>query len=630
MKNLHRSVPSALIAFALGVLLLSVLLPMPVTGQTPTPQPPPPRETTLIVQYTASEWWLVRYAGNEIVCRFTVDHEGQPTNTEVKASCGDVLYNEWQQTGECDPQLLATDPSQCKGMYFYFFESRPDEKKVTVQLPLPMVWLSLEGCQIEPPGNRCAGTPMLKFTGEEPLPNEMIIAIAGYYDGEPFRCQDSRCTIPLHPSGTAGSTIEFWADSSFGDSSQHFFATVRVIPRGDFAVPEGGTNDQAYYYVDVLSDQWQGGAQASCSQIWESFPEPGGPEPWLSTPDHPDQLYTDISMYFLAGMLIRNGEVDASACPNNGMENDKAASECGLSLAGPKVIEWQNRFDESIFKIAADTGLPAQLLKNVFSRESQLWPGVYDTYKEAGLGQLSDLGADTLLLWNPDFYRQFCPLVLHQDYCDMPFHQLGENEQKMLRGYLVTTVNAACVDCESGIDMTRAEYSIRVFAQTLTANCDQVARIIKNTTGRTAGQIASYSDLWRFTLLNYNAGGGCLTTAIKRSYLANQPLTWAAVRSNLEVACQGADGYVEDITIVNSGVTPIPTPWVQFNTLAPPTPALATYLPTIAATLVATPRPGEPTFTPTPTSEGYPVETTLPPPDEGYPVYTPAPEQGYP
>jgi len=370
MKNLHHSVPSALIAFALGVLFLSVLLPIPVSAQTPTPLPPPPRETTLTVQYTASEWWLVRYAGNEIVCRFTVDHEGQPTSAEVKESCGDAFHKEWLKTAECDPKIQSTDPAQCGGMYFYFFESRPATKTVNVQLPLPSVWLSLEGCQIEPPGNRCAGTPVLKFTGEEPLPNEMIIAIAGYYDGEPFICQDLHCNLPLKPSGIAGSTIEFWADSSFGDSSEHYFATVRVIPRGDFAVPEGGTNDQAYYYVDVLSNQWKGGSQASCSQIWESFPEPGGPEPWLTTPDRPEQLYTDVSMYFLAGMLIRNGEVDASSCPNGGMENEKAANPCGLNLAGPKVVAWQNRFDASIFKVAADTGVPAQLLKNVFSRES--------------------------------------------------------------------------------------------------------------------------------------------------------------------------------------------------------------------------------------------------------------------
>jgi hypothetical protein len=50
---------------------------------------------------------------------------------------------------------------------------------------------------------------------------------------------------------------------------------------------------------------------------------------------------------------------------------------------------------------SANTGIPARLLKNVFSRESQIWPGIYRTYRETGLGQMTENGADTVLLWNP-------------------------------------------------------------------------------------------------------------------------------------------------------------------------------------------------------------------------------------
>ena len=53
-------------------------------------------------------------------------------------------------------------------------------------------------------------------------------------------------------------------------------------------------------------------------------------------------------------------------------------------------------------------------MKSVFSRESQLWPGIFKDYGEAGLGQLTNLGADTLLMWNP-LYEGFCPMVLAKD-----------------------------------------------------------------------------------------------------------------------------------------------------------------------------------------------------------------------
>ncbi len=65
-----------------------------------------------------------------------------------------------------------------------------------------------------------------------------------------------------------------------------------------------------------------------------------------------------------------------------------------------------------IINAANDTGVPAQLLKNLFARESQFWPGIFKAVSDSGLGQLTENGADTTLLWNPSFYSQYCPLVL--------------------------------------------------------------------------------------------------------------------------------------------------------------------------------------------------------------------------
>ncbi len=78
-----------------------------------------------------------------------------------------------------------------------------------------------------------------------------------------------------------------------------------------------------------------------------------------------------------------------------------APAECGLEAAHEAVNAWQNQFDSLILEVATDTGVPAQMLKNLFARESQFWPGTALPGGDTGLGQITDLGADTTLMWNP-------------------------------------------------------------------------------------------------------------------------------------------------------------------------------------------------------------------------------------
>jgi len=71
---------------------------------------------------------------------------------------------------------------------------------------------------------------------------------------------------------------------------------------------------------------------------------------------------------------------------------------------------------------------------------------------------------------------------------------------------------------------------------------------MRNITGLQPGETTSYTDLWKFTLVNYNAGPGCLGNALNRARNNGEQLDWAHVSQRLEPGCQGAVGYVEDIS----------------------------------------------------------------------------------
>jgi hypothetical protein len=132
--------------------------------------------------------------------------------------------------------------------------------------------------------------------------------------------------------------------------------------------------------------------------------------------------------------------------------------------------------------------------------------------------------------------------------CSKGYLHLDEEQQKYMRLALIASVNATCDDCPLKIDLERANFSIGVFAHTMLANCEQAGQLVENTTGSAAGRVASYEDLWKFTLVNYNAGPGCVGNALDATVGASQDLNWENVSSHLEPACQPAIEYVNDIS----------------------------------------------------------------------------------
>lgn len=503
----------------------------------------PGRQAQLDISYTKSEWWLLRWSDNQLMCRIYTEDEGWPSGEKILAACGTAVYNQWKSTPAC-PALeedRANAPS-CDGLYLYFVSSQPAEKTITVELPPLQVWVTLSGCTPTSPENLCPELPGLLLTGEEPLPNEHITAIHALLNGTPYSCEAITCTLPLTVTPVDGLSAEFWADSSYGDSSEHFTAQIRVIDSGVSASPVGSG-----FYVDVLSTQWRGAPILSCAQTWEAFPPVGGPPTWLSTPEVPELLASDETYYFLAGRLIASGEVDASGCPEGGLLANGYATACGLDAALPLVQEWQNQFDARIIAVAQETNIPAQLMKNLFAQESQFWPGVFKDPKEFGLGQITENGAETVLLWNTTFYEQFCPLVLTEAACKKGYAHLDAESQATLRGALALQAKSDCPDCAAGIDLSNADFSITLFAETLRANCDQVGQIMYNGTNQIAGKVSNYEDLWRFTLANYHAGPGCVSYAIHTAWSNGAPMDWEHVKPYFTPPCQGVISYVEKI-----------------------------------------------------------------------------------
>jgi hypothetical protein len=196
----------------------------------------------------------------------------------------------------------------------------------------------------------------------------------------------------------------------------------------------------------------------------------------------------------------------------------------------------------------------------------------------------------------------------------------------MLRGALVRKVDASCPNCPAGIDISQANFSVRVFAEGMLANCAQVGRIMRNITQFSPGQTSTYEDLWRFTLVNYNAGPGCLADAVRTAWIIHQRLDWSTVTAYLEPACQGSIGYVEDISRMLKAV-PTPTAWIRFDDTIP-TPVLPRVLATPTPTA---PFPQQsPTPSPTPGVPTVPVPTGYPIPGGSTPTPVQFPTEGYP
>ena len=288
----------------------------------------------------------------------------------------------------------------------------------------------------------------------------------------------------------------------------------------------------------------------ACAKIWNAYPEGGYAVPdWLFTPTKALDLQTNEPYSYLAGKLLLNGLATAPACPYNGLLPTGFASQCGLEQIRPQVNAWQNQFDEGIYNSAVKNAVPARLLKNIFAQESQFWLGQSDDNQHFGLAQITEGGLDPLFLAYPEYYQLVCTDVLSVETCESKYAELSNQSKGLIRGYFLRTViDTSCPDCPNKFDAKKSTDTIDIFARLVVANCEQVGRVIVDITERVPGTVSTYDDLWRYTMINYNAGSGCVSGAIETTYKAGEPLDWLHVSDRLNGRCSNAMGYVEKVS----------------------------------------------------------------------------------
>jgi hypothetical protein len=237
---------------------------------------------------------------------------------------------------------------------------------------------------------------------------------------------------------------------------------------------------------------------------------------WLYMPSSPDELYTQENYGFLAGELIKNGIVDASDCPLNGLWANGYANACGLEKARDVSIELQNLYNDEILEAGRNIGVPPVMLKQLIRYESQFWPVRWGPY-HFGLSHLTYPGADTGLRWSYDLYQEVCQQVYGAP-CTGTFFSQSPSVKNMLAGYLLGMMDATCENCPYMFDEAKAQASVEYIAQTLLSHCQQVHQIIYNVTGQHSSYVVSYPTIWKLTLVNYNAGPHCIYDAVTAAY----------------------------------------------------------------------------------------------------------------
>jgi hypothetical protein len=260
---------------------------------------------------------------------------------------------------------------------------------------------------------------------------------------------------------------------------------------------------------------------------------------WVYAPESADQLHTEENYFFLAGKLISNKIVDASACPSGGLASNGYANACGMAAAKPDVVVIQNMLNEPIIQAWKDVGVPPVLLKQMIRMESQFWPSQHDT-AHFGFGHITEIGMLNALDWNRSIYTK---------YCSSPSGITCTTEGGTAYQILSSLVST-CPTCKYGIDPVAANRSVDILARVLLGYCYQTEQIIYNATGWYSGLVVDYATIWKLTLMNYNSGPGCVYNSVLGAFKTTKgPIRWPDIVAHTsDVQCLRGLYYAQTIT----------------------------------------------------------------------------------
>jgi hypothetical protein len=479
------------------------------------------RTLTEHVTVQGSHWQLLRWSDGFVTCNIYVNHTAQPSIADVTHSCGTHIAETWLTTPACIPAQNGGSSNVCSGLMLRYVGAYTQTTTRVINLPEISIRLQMTDCL---PGQWCENRPGLRLIAQEPVEGHSIANIGVRVANNERIVRGSISEIRLPPTSEKGEWLEYWAESDFGDSSQRF----RIKYRAYSSVQDG----RQVYRFDLLTQEWAdtlpGGAL-----LWQVFAPVSESLPKLLEPPlSPGYLATTNRYALLAGQLIRNGLVDATACADRGILPNGAASICGEQAAAEEVLAWQNKYDAQIYEAGLRHRVPARLLKGVIAQESQFWPESPDPY-ERGLGFITENGVTLLLIWNPEYFLGACLPVYGEAGCAAGYSNMRPDRQVIIRRVIFDRIGS-----DSEIDM---------IAATLYASAAQTQQMVRNVLRSEVSEASTYEDMWKMSLANYYAGSGCVGNALRGSINEPFPVNWETIANYLEGTCTIAATYVERV-----------------------------------------------------------------------------------
>lgn len=479
------------------------------------------RRTMVQIKLTmANHWRFFRWKDGVSICNIYVAHENYPNGEEIRSYCGEELLNSWLSTPACEEALFGRDVSECEGVYIGYLGKSFQSVKELVELPQVNLKVEIVNCEA---GGWCSERVILRFVAEEPLTDHRITSVNVKIGTSEKKCEGSICELRMPVTKEDGIEVEYWANSDYGDDSNHEFFTLRNVP--DLSKGE-------MYRFDLLGEGIDDTTPPG-TKLWSLFPVLDHPDrEILEQPSTYSDLFTENRFLYLAGKLILTGVVDGQSCSGFGLINNNTANPCGENLALMEVLTWQNKYDQEILTAANKHTVPAKLLKGIIAQETQFWPyPVAD--KEYGLGRITENGADMLLIWNNKKFLESCLSLLASETCAAGYSNLDPGDQSLLRGLILSEVGT--------------EDEIDLLAATFFASATQVTQMVKNITELPISEVSTYEEMWKISVANYHSGSGCVGTAMQTAWAEGNIMMWDLINPNLLGDCKGAINYVESV-----------------------------------------------------------------------------------